>query len=287
MWVQGGIGLNTAAACLAAGADGVVLDSQLLLARETPVDEKARRSLTVFDGSETICLGERLGEAYRFYSCPGMSAIEELSMDEDRLCQSAAPWEERKAMWREMVRERQANGSLWPLGQDACFARGLAERFVTVAGIIQAIGDRSRRQLETARQLRPLAENAPLAVRHKTRYPIVQGPMTRVSDTAAFADAVADAGGLPFLALAYLRKAEAEKLLEETRDLAAGKSWGVGILGFVPPEIRKEQIEAIRSCPPPFALIAGGRPDQARRTGKGRHPHLSARPVTRACCECS
>ena len=123
VWVQGGIGLNTAAACLAAGADGVVLDSQLLLARETPVDEKARRSLTVFDGSETICLGERLGEAYRFYSCPGMSAIEELSMDEDRLCQSAAPWEERKAMWREIVRERQANGSLWPLGQDACFAR--------------------------------------------------------------------------------------------------------------------------------------------------------------------
>jgi hypothetical protein len=188
--------------------------------------------LTVFDGSETICLGERLGETYRFYSCPGMSAIEELSMDEDRLCQSAAPWEERKAMWREMVRERQANGSLWPLGQDACFARGLAERFVTVAGIIQAIGDRSRRQLETARRLRPLAENAPLAVRHKTRYPIVQGPMTRVSDTAVFANAVADAGGLPFLALALSRKAEVEKLgAMGTARVTAVDRWLRGTLG--------------------------------------------------------
>jgi len=268
VWVQGGIGLNTAAACLAAGAAGVVLDSQLLLARETPVEEKARRTLTVFDGSETICLGERLGEAYRFYYRPGLLAIEQLSLDEDRLCQSAAPSEEKKAMWREAVRERQADESLWPLGQDACFARGFADRFVTVAGIVQAIVDRSWRQLETARRLRPLAANAPLAVRHRTHYPIVQGPMTRVSDTAVFANAVAEAGGLPFLALALSRKAEVEKLLEQTRDLTAGKSWGVGILGFVPTEIRQEQIEAILGCPPSFALIAGGRPDQARQLEK-------------------
>ena len=46
--------------------------------------------------------------------------------------------------------------------------------------------------------------------------------MTRVSDTAPFAEAVARAGGLPFLALALSRKAETEKLLKDTRDLAAG-----------------------------------------------------------------
>ena len=33
-------------------------------------------------------------------------------------------------------------------------------------------------------------------------------------------------------------------------------------------KIRHEQIEAIRSCPPSFALIAGGRPDQARQLEK-------------------
>ena len=41
-WVQGGIGLNSAAACLAAGADGVVLDAQVLLTRESPLAEPAR-----------------------------------------------------------------------------------------------------------------------------------------------------------------------------------------------------------------------------------------------------
>src|SRR5207247_847263 len=104
----------------------------------------------------------------------------------------------------------------------------------------------------------------PLAARHRTRYPLLQGPMTRVSDTAAFAEAVAGGGALPFLALALLRRADAETLLAETKERLGERAWGVGILGFVPPEIRQEQIAAIRRYRPPFALIAGGRPDQAR-----------------------
>src|SRR5262249_51697475 len=52
-------------------------------------------------------------------------------------------------------------------------------------------------------------------------------------------------------------------LLEETKRRLAGRPWGVGILGFVPLELRQEQLEVIRDVRPPFALIAGGRPDQA------------------------
>src|SRR5262245_59425228 len=37
IWVHGGIGPNTAAACRVAGAAGVVLDAQLLLTRESPL----------------------------------------------------------------------------------------------------------------------------------------------------------------------------------------------------------------------------------------------------------
>jgi acyl transferase domain-containing protein/NAD(P)H-dependent flavin oxidoreductase YrpB (nitropropane dioxygenase family) len=267
-WVQGGIGLNTAAACLAIGAAGVVLDSQILLARETSLANEDRRWLSAFDGSETVCIGERLGEPYRFHARPGIEALDQLGELEDQLSRSGLSLDEKKRRWRSAVRQHWISGSLRPLGQDACFAKPLADRFVTVAGIIQAISGRSRRQVDAARRLCPLGENTPLAARHGTRYPIVQGPMTRVSDTAAFADAVSRAGALPFLALALSRKAEIEKLLNETRDLAAGRPWGVGILGFVPAEIRQEQIDAIRSCPPPFALIAGGRPDQAREFEK-------------------
>ena len=62
-WVQGGIGANTASSSLAAGARGVVLDSQLLLARESHLSEAARKRIAGLDGSETIVLGATLGES--------------------------------------------------------------------------------------------------------------------------------------------------------------------------------------------------------------------------------
>ncbi|MBW3598520.1 MAG: acyltransferase domain-containing protein [Planctomycetes bacterium] len=150
------------------------------------------------------------------------------------------------------------------LGQDAALGKSLADRYVTIGGVIEAIRKQTAHNLGAARGLKPLAENAPLAESHGTRYPILQGPMTRVSDTAAFADSVSQAGGLPFLALSMLRRAEVEKLLRETQEQLQDRSWGVGILGFLPPEIRKEQLAAVHDVKPPFALIAGGRPDQAR-----------------------
>lgn len=80
VWVQGGIGLNTAAACLAAGAAGIVLDSQLLLAREAQPSDRDRAWLGAFDGSETVCLGECFGEAYRFHVRRGMQAVDRKSV---------------------------------------------------------------------------------------------------------------------------------------------------------------------------------------------------------------
>src|SRR5262249_3517247 len=51
---------------------------------------------------------------------------------------------------------------------------------------------------------------------------------------------------------------------EESRDRLGSRPWGVGILGFVPGDLRADQLEVIRDVRPPFALVAGGRPDQAQ-----------------------
>ncbi len=88
--------------------------------------------------------------------------------------------------------------------------------------------------------------------------------MTRVSDRPGFARSVADAGALPFLALAMMSGDEVRGLLREASERLAGRSWGVGLLGFLEPELRRAQTEAILEVKPPFALIAGGRPDQAK-----------------------
>ncbi len=247
VYAQGGIGLHTAAACLIAGAAGVVLDNQLLLCRESPLTEEARACLAAFDGSQSQCLKDTRGQTYRCFA-----SRSPLTASHFPLCSIRT------------AEESTADQGVWLIGQDAAFAKTLSQRYRTVGGIVQALRQSVAQHIETARRLSPLAEGAPLAQRHGTRYPIVQGPMTRVSDTAAFAESVAANGGLPFLALALLRREETERLLRQTSERLAGRPWGAGILGFAPPEIRREQTEAIRAIRPPFALIAGGRPDQAR-----------------------
>jgi acyl transferase domain-containing protein/NAD(P)H-dependent flavin oxidoreductase YrpB (nitropropane dioxygenase family)/NAD(P)-dependent dehydrogenase (short-subunit alcohol dehydrogenase family) len=221
VFAQGGIGVHTAAAAVAGGAQGVVLSDQLAMLSEAGVPQNLRQIIGAMDGSETAVVDGR-----RLLSRPGITPV--------------------------------------ALGQEAAFARPLAERFRTIPNLVNGFELGLASHLRQAQALEPLAPSARWAAQHGIAYPIAQGPMTRVSDKASFAAAVADAGGLPFVALSLLRGPEARALLEETAIACAGKTWGVGVLGFAPPELREEQIAAIRDVRPPVALIAGGRPAQAR-----------------------
>jgi len=265
VWAQGGIGEHTAAACAVAGAAGVVLDSQLALTRESGLPASVKAEIARMDGSETSCVGLELGEGYRIFERAGRKAGPRLR-ELERTLAAQDPGPQRAAAWREGVADLVGWSSpddAWLLGQDAAFAAGLARRFRTVGGVLNGLRDAVGEHLALASRLRPLAEGGPIARSHGTRYPIVQGPMTRVSDVAGFARDVAEAGALPFLALAVMRGPRVEELLRETQEALGDRPWGAGILGFVPLELREEQMEVLRRYPPSFALIAGGRPDQA------------------------
>ncbi len=243
----GGIGLHIAAACYAAGASGVVLDLQLALLRESVLPTAVKTAIEAMDGGETASIKQPDGDLFRVFSRGRVKASTELPVCEDDVNWSGG-----------------AGESAWPIGQDAAFAADFARRFRTVGGVITAIRDAVRHHLCIAGGHNAIAEGSPLAASHGTRYPIVQGAMTRVSDRAAFANAVADGGALPLLALALMRESDVEPLLDETRRMLGAKPWGVGVLGFVPAELRDEQLRLVRKYKPPFALIAGGRPDQAQ-----------------------
>ena len=151
----------------------------------------------------------------------------------------------------------------WPVGQIVGMAASLARRYRTTGRLVRAIREEAETSIRRAAVLDSLAPEAPLALSHRTRYPIVQGPMTRVSDGAPFALAVARSGALPMLALALMRGPQVKRLLCECKNLMDGFSWGVGILGFVPPDLREEQLAIVREVRPPFAIIAGGRAEHA------------------------
>ncbi|MEW6301065.1 MAG: nitronate monooxygenase, partial [Thermodesulfobacteriota bacterium] len=133
VWVHGGVGLHTVAACYAAGAAGVILDSQMVLLRESTLPEHARAAVARMDGSETVCVGGEIGAPCRVYARPRLPVLEELRRIESALEGDARAGRDVRAAWRDAVRARvgweSPDRHVWLLGQDAAFAALLARRF--------------------------------------------------------------------------------------------------------------------------------------------------------------
>ncbi|MDB6097757.1 MAG: Beta-ketoacyl synthase, partial [Gammaproteobacteria bacterium] len=252
VWAAGGLGRHSASAALAGGAAGIVLDAQLALLRESIVPKEIAAAISAMDGSETLLVG-----GHRVYSRPDLAV--------------------RRAHWPELAGASEVTENIVaarlggesfdeqfvPVGQDGAFARSFAEEYVSAGALVQGLRTSIARHLTDAATAQSLRADSSFARARGTRYPVAQGPMTRVSDRAAFAARVAEAGGLPFLALALMEGSDVECLLEETAAALGTRPWGVGILGFAPAHIREAQYAAIHSFRPPCALIAGGRPSQA------------------------
>jgi acyl transferase domain-containing protein/NAD(P)-dependent dehydrogenase (short-subunit alcohol dehydrogenase family) len=259
--VRGGIGIHSAGAVRAAGAAGVVLDDQVLLMDESPLPAALKAELARLNGSETRIFGEFCGAVCRGYvrsGAPALKAAEAALREAEGEGLDADAWRQRfnpSMGWGE--------GQLIPVGQGVGVAANALGSLKRVGRLVQAIQKQSFAAMREAAGLGHLADGAPMAQAHGTRYPLAQGPMTRVSDNADFAVSVTEGGALPFLALALMRGNQVDELLAETAAKMGDRPWGVGLLGFVPQALREEQCAAIWKHKPPFALIAGGRPDQA------------------------
>ncbi|MEU4554356.1 SDR family NAD(P)-dependent oxidoreductase [Micromonospora violae] len=225
IWVAGGIGPRTAVACVIGGAAGVVLDSQLTLMPESELPADVRGAIRRLDGSETVLV------------------------DGVRGIRRGGPHD--------------SASQLLPIGQDGWLAAVFARRWPDTAAAVRGIRATLLEALAESSAGDALAPGAALADALNVRIPVVQGPMTRVSDEAPFAAAVAADGALPFVALALSGAEQSRRVLRETADRLGERPWGVGVLGFAPDELRAAQLEAIREIRPACAVIAGGRPSQA------------------------
>ncbi|MDO8861550.1 SDR family NAD(P)-dependent oxidoreductase [Haliea sp. E1-2-M8] len=279
IYVEGGIGVNAAAACYSTGAAGVVLGAQLLMMPESPLPQAWQDELSGLAGMEARQFGERLGFPVRVLTRPGYKVTASLLQLEEELLACGASPEQWLGRALPLVGWGAPGFSAWPVGQELGLAQRYRDLYKTTGRLVKAIFAAANEYPAICRDTPPLAEGAPLARSHGTRYPIVQGPMTRVSDCPEFADKVADAGALPFMALALMSGEQVHSMLLETHKLLGHKAWGVGLLGFVPQQLRDAQIKAVFEVKPPFALIAGGRPDQAaefERNGIPAYIHVPA-----------
>ncbi|WFE65368.1 type I polyketide synthase [Micromonospora sp. WMMD714] len=226
VWVAGGIGPRTAGACLVGGAAGVVLDTQLALMPESELPADVQAVIRRMDGSETVL------------------------RDGTRGIRRGGP--------------HQADVELLPVGQDGWLAAAFADRWPDTATAVRGMRAAMLDVVDDPEAAELLQPGAPLAAALGVRVPVAQGPMTRVSDEASFAAAVADGGALPFIALALNSADQCRRIMTETAARLGDRPWGVGVLGFAPEELRAAQLDVIREIRPACAIIAGGRPPQAR-----------------------
>ena len=256
IWVRGGVGARVAAGCFAAGAAGVVLDGVLLMTRDSPLLLADQAQIEHWVGTGTSVFGPPAGPQVRVSTPPGSSIPDRLQAAS---ATGDATWH--AALCAEVGWEPD---QAWPIGQDSALAGEFGQDRSTVADLIRTFKQTVSEHGRAALANNPLGVGSSLALAHGTRYPILQGPMTPTSDLVEFADAAARYGALPFVPLAMLRGHEVDLVLRQVRKTLGARPWGVGLLGFVSPELQREQVAAVLAARPPFALIAGSRPDQAR-----------------------
>jgi acyl transferase domain-containing protein/NAD(P)H-dependent flavin oxidoreductase YrpB (nitropropane dioxygenase family) len=267
IYLRGGVGVHSAATLPVAKVDGLVLDDQVLLFPSSPIGKLQKEAIGRLNGREAEIIGEEHGQTFNLIALPWAKAAQNGLIEYQRLISgelAKGDIEDFFTQLKESIFFGDAETSVWPVGQMVGMAKSYAEKYKTLQRLIGAIRESADKNIGTAFQSPQFVSGSPLALEHQTEFPVVQGPMTRVSDSPEFALEVARAGGLPFIALALLKGDEVAGLLNKTRSLLGDSSWGVGILGFVPNELREAQIKEILKVAPPFAIIAGGRPDHAQ-----------------------
>ena len=244
VWVQGGIGRHTAAAAVVGGATGVVLDAQAgagprvdLPARSaSPWRRHGRQRDRVVAGPPRLHPARPAGGRPRRPHRPDQIA--------------AAP------------RRPRLRDQALPAGQDAPPPLAGSPPATAPSAPWSPACAGHRRPRRRARRVEPLAPGRGVAATTGTRYPVVQGPMTRVTDRAAFAGQ-ADGGGLPFLALALLRGDRGPAAAGGDGGPARRPALGRRRARLRPAGAARRAAGRDPRRAPPLALIAGGRPSQA------------------------
>ena len=277
VFLQGGVGLRSAAGAIAAGAAGVVLDVHLLLTKNSGAPRSLQKFLRGLGFPATVVLAEATGSPLRVYSRVGTRAVRELRKVEE----SIAPQDYESYLNR--LRKTLANPlgapdsdeTLLPLSEGVSAAKKLAEQFGSATAIVTEFG----KWMSPREHAWPFAAGSTLASEHGTRFPVVQGPMAHVSDNPDFLASMVQAGALPFMAMGNMPEGIAREGLALAREKTQG-NFGVGLIGLeVNRSCYESHLEIMKEDPPRFAILAAGSVDLARQIedmGIGCYLHCPA-----------
>lgn len=242
-WVAEGLGVRGAAAALALGAAGWVVDGLAWSAPDLTLPPALKARLAAARGPRaTRLVGELAGHRVRVLA-DRPTTLASLDARPDGLG-PGLPADD------------------GPLPAPACVGLApdgpLLERLATLEAQVRA-------RRATARTQHPLRTD-PLG----TGRAVVQGPMANVAERPGLAAAVAAAGGLPFLAFGALRPDDAARCLADLGDHPCG----VGVMGFEMLPHRDAHLALLAGSGRPVILAGAGVALAERVAAEGCEPWL-------------
>jgi len=265
--IWGGVSTpEAAAAFLVSGAQGIVFESVHWLTDLVAVDDDQRRRIANLRIDSTELIGLDVQVPCRLFNKGNSVAFKEIKQYESGLCEA-----ELTEQCRRFFAERVIAGAIQPLasrftpediiplGVETAFAAVFADRFG--AGTDEAVTS----FLKEIRNCCRLAEankhcfaNSPVARAMGTRYPFIQGAMSWITDVPEFALRVAEAGGLPTIALGLMDAAALDQRLGRLPEIMGGRPYAVNIVLLAENPFRESQLAWIKKHRPRFVVIAGG-----------------------------
>ncbi len=272
--IWGGIATpEAAAAFLCSGAMGIVFESLHWQTDLVEMNDSLRQRMAKLRPDHTRVIGQRLGIPCRLFDKGNSKSVKEIENYADSLCNGVITDQDRLAFAQRVfdtatpaLESDLGNNDTISLGPEAAFSESFARRFGSstiraMKGFIEEV----ERLCKEAPQLKDRFLNSPTAQKWGTRFPFIQGAMSWITDVPNFSLAVAEAGGLPTIALGMKSKKQLKQDLGAIVKTMGTRPYAVNVITLAENPFRDEQLEWIDDTQPPFVVIAAGDPSFASR----------------------
>ncbi|MCD4721719.1 MAG: nitronate monooxygenase, partial [Desulfobacula sp.] len=272
LFIHGGVGKYTAAGLFAAGASGLVMDSQFLMTDKAPVSDNFKKLLGMVDESDSTEIIYNGQDIYRVFAKLGTKIVKDLKLQAIEFNDDP---DGRQKLY-ESIKDNMAAfdkedekfiQSLFYLGQDGVFAKDFVKESTSLKEIISSFFKSIGENLNFIDNNDPIKSGSPFAKDQGTKFPLIQGPMANISDNSDFANKVLEQGALPFFAVGSLPEQLADDMLKDGAKKV--DVFGAGLVGMEAfnPAVKKH-LDMVKKYKIPYALFAGGIPSQVAELEK-------------------
>jgi malonyl CoA-acyl carrier protein transacylase len=265
--IWGGVFIPEAAAAFqSTGAAGIVFESIHWLTDKIAVDDSQRERLCRLRPDATDLVGLDVQVPCRLFNKGNSLAFKEIKAYEDALW-GAEIIEETRLSFASRVTARAVHplesrfskDEIIPLGVEAAFAGAFVNRFGAVTGeAVKAFIKKINHLCSLADEKKNCFLDSPVAKEMGTMYPFIQGAMSWITDVPEFALQVADAGGLPTIALGLMDADTLDQRLGNLPRIMGARTYAVNVVSLAENPFRKLHLAWIKKNRPRFAVIAGG-----------------------------